>query len=333
MRQLVTGGAGFIGSAYARHVVAERPDDHLVVLDALTYAGTRTNLTEIDDRLTFIEGDIGDTDLVARILSEHRIDVIVNFAAESHNSYAVLDPGRFFRTNVLGTQGLLEAARQVGVGRFHHVSTCEVYGDLDLDADEAFTEESAYRPRTPYSASKAAADHVVRCYGETYGLPVTITNSANTYGPHQLPEKVIPLFTTHALAGEPLPIYESKQHRREWIHVDDHCRAIDVVIAQGRVGETYHVGTGVERSVEQVAEAVLAELGMPDAPRTIVPDRPGHDRRYLLDSTKIRSELAWAPQVGWDEGIAATISWYVDHPSWWRPLLDRSAVAESTAWR
>ena len=333
MRQLVTGGAGFIGSAYARHVVAERPDDHLVVLDALTYAGTRTNLTEIDGRHTFVEGDIGDTDLVARILREHRIDVIVNFAAESHNSYAVLDPGRFFRTNVLGTQGLLEAARQVGVGRFHHVSTCEVYGDLDLDADLAFTEESPYRPRTPYSASKAAADHVVRCYGETYGLPVTITNSANTYGPHQLPEKVIPLFATHALDGRPLPIYESKQHRREWIHVDDHCRAIDVVIAQGRVGETYHVGTGVERSVEQVAEAVLAELGMPDAPRTIVPDRPGHDRRYLLDSTKIRAELAWAPQVGWDEGIAATIRWYVDHPSWWRPLLDRSAVAESTAWR
>jgi dTDP-glucose 4,6-dehydratase len=333
MRQLITGGAGFIGSAYARHLATERPEDHLVVLDALTYAGTRTNLTEIEGRHTFVHGDIGDTDLVARILREHRIDVIVNFAAESHNSYAVIDPGRFFRTNVLGTQGLLEAARQVGVDRFHHVSTCEVYGDLDLDADEAFTEDSPYRPRTPYSASKAAADHAVRCYGETYGLPISITNCANNYGPHQLPEKVIPLFTTHALAGEPLPIYESKQHRREWIHVDDHCRAIDLVITRGRVGETYHVGTGAELSVEQVAEAVLAELGIPDAPRTIVPDRPGHDRRYLLDSTKIRAELAWEPRVGWDAGIAETIRWYVDHPSWWRPLLDRSPVAESTAWR
>lgn len=332
MRLLVTGGAGFIGSAYARHVARTRPEDHLVVLDALTYAGTRTNLSEIDGRHTFVHGDIGDTDLVADILREHRIDVIVNFAAESHNSYAVVDPGRFFRTNVLGTQGLLEAARQVGLARFHHVSTCEVYGDLDFDSDEAFTEESPYRPRTPYNASKAGADHAVRCYSETYGLPISITNCANNYGIHQFPEKVIPLFTTNALAGKPLPLYESTQNQREWIHADDHCTAIDLVLTEGREGETYHVGTGVERSVEQIADAVLAELGLPDATKVIVPDRPGHDRRYLLDSTKIRRELGWEPKVAFEQGIVDTIRWYVDNPSWWKPLLERSPIAESTAW-
>ncbi len=332
MRLLVTGGAGFIGSNYVRRRLANHPDDHVVVLDALTYAGVRENLAGLDDAIAFVHGDIGDLDLVARVLDEHRIEVVVNFAAESHNSLAVVDPGRFFRTNVLGTQALLEAARQVGVERFHHISTCEVYGDLPLDSDEAFIEDSPYRPRTPYNASKAGADHAVRAYHETYGLPVTITNCANNYGPYQFPEKVIPLFATRALDDEPLPLYASTQHRREWIHVDDHCAAVDVVLERGEVGGTYHVGTGDERSVEQIADAVLAALGKPASLKTIVPDRPGHDRRYLLDSGRIRRELGWAPAIDFEDGLAATVAWYAEHRDWWEPLRGRAPVAEATAW-
>ena len=284
------------------------------------------------DGVTFVHADIGDTDVVAGLLETHGVDVIVNFAAESHNSLAVLDPARFFRTNVVGTQGLCEAARRVGVRRFHHVSTCEVYGDLALDSTEAFTEESPYRPRTPYNASKAGGDHVVRAYHETWALPVTITNCANNYGPYQFPEKVIPYFTTLALRDEPLPMYASTQNRREWIHAVDHCRAIDVILERGRVGETYHVGTGVERSIEEIADTVLGRLGKPASLKTIVPDRPGHDRRYVLDWSKIRGELGWEPRIDWDTGIAETIDWYAGHPEWWEPLRDRAPVAETTAW-
>jgi dTDP-glucose 4,6-dehydratase len=333
MRTLVTGGAGFIGSAYVRHLVASRTDETPVVVDALTYAGTRTNLTSVDGRHTFVEGDVGDVGAMARLLEDEGIEVIVHFAAESHNSYAVIDPGRFVRANVVGTHGLLEAARRVGVERFHHVSTCEVYGDLDLDAPTAFDEDAPYRPRTPYSASKAAADHLVRAYAETYGLPVTITNCANNYGPHQFPEKLIPLFTTNAILGRTLPLYASTDHRREWIHVDDHCRAIDAVIERGRLGATYHVGTGVERSIDQIADAVLAALDLPADRKEIVPDRPGHDRRYLLDSSRIRLELGWEPEVEIEAGLSDTVAWYVEHRAWWEPLLGRVPVAEATAWR
>src|SRR5882757_8099367 len=272
---MVTGAAGFIGSHFVRYWVAEHPDDTVVALDALTYAGTETNLTEVRDEITFVHADIGDQPTIEDTLRTHGVDVIVNFAAESHNSLAVLDPGRFFRTNVLGTQVLCEAARQVGVARFHHVSTCEVYGDLPLDATTAFTEESPYAPRTPYNASKAGADHAVRAYHETYGLPVTITNCANNYGPYQFPEKVIPVFVTSALDDQPLQMYASTENRREWIHALDHCAAIEAVLERGRVGETYHVGTGVEKSIEEIADTVLAELGKPADLKTIIPDRPG----------------------------------------------------------
>src|SRR5439155_20999924 len=214
------------------------------------------------------------------------------------------------RTNVLGTQALLEASRQHGVSRFHHVSTCEVYGDLPLDSGDAFTEESPYRPRTPYNASKAAADHAVRAYSETFGLPVTITNCSNNYGPYQFPEKVIPLFTTNALDDEPLPLYASTANRREWLHVLDHCAAIDLVLRGGREGETYNVGSGIEASIEEIADLVLELTGKPESLKTIVPDRPGHDRRYLLDAAKIRRELGWEPAHGWREGLAETIDWY-----------------------
>ena len=329
MRLLVTGAAGFIGSNYVRRRVEQHPDDHVVALDLLTYAGDPRNLEGLDVRL--VEGDIGDLELAERLLAEEKIEVVVNFAAESHNSLAVLDPGRFFRTNVVGTQTLLEAARRQGVERFHHISTCEVYGDRPLDSDEAFTEESPYRPRTPYNASKAGADLAVRAYTETFGLPVTITNCSNNYGPRQFPEKVIPLFLTNALDDRELPLYASTQNRREWLHVDDHCSAIDLVLSGGREGETYNVGSGIERSIEEIADLVLELTGKPESLKTIVPDRPGHDRRYLLDSSKLRSELGWEPMIGFEDGMRATVDWYAANRTWWQALKERAPVRE-TAW-
>ena len=333
MRILVTGGAGFIGSNFVRFWLDRHPDDHLVVLDLLTYAGNRPSLEDVEERFVFVEGDIGDRELAERVLRDEEIDTIVNFAAESHNSLAVVDPGRFFRTNVLGTQTLLEAARTTGgISRFHHISTCEVYGDLPLDTADVFTENSPYRPRTPYNASKASADHAVRAYSETYGLPVTITNCSNNYGPYQFPEKVIPLFVTNALDDQPLPLYASTQNQREWLHALDHCRAIELVLEKGAEGDTYNVGSGVEKSIEEIADAVLKLTGKPADLKTIVPDRPGHDRRYLLDSSKLRNELAWEPEIDFERGLTETVAWYAEHRDWWEPLKERAPV-EETAWR
>jgi len=331
VRVLVTGGAGFIGSNFVHYWLDRHPDDHVVVLDLLTYAGDRRSLAGLDDRIVFVEGDICDLESCEQLLARERVEVVVNFAAESHNSLAVVDPTRFFRTNVLGTQALLDASRRADVARFHHVSTCEVYGDLPLDTDEVFTEESPYRPRTPYNASKAGADHAVRAYHETYGLPVTITNCSNNYGPYQFPEKVIPLFVTNALDDRELPLYASTKNRREWLHVRDHCRAIELVLERGREGETYNVGSGVEKSIEEIADAVLALTGKPETLKTIVPDRPGHDRRYLLDSSKLRRELGWEPATEFEPGLRETVEWYASNRGWWEPLRERALVQE-TAW-
>ncbi len=333
MRILVTGAAGFIGSNFVHYWLERHPDDELVALDLLTYAGNRANLAGVEDRITFVEGDIADLELGRRLFRDHEVDVVVNFAAESHNSLAVVDPGRFFRTNVIGTQTLLEAAREAGaLRRFHHVSTCEVYGDLPLDTDDVFTEDSPYLPRTPYNASKAGADHAVRAYHETYGLPITITNCSNNYGPYQFPEKVIPLFVTNALDDRELPMYASTQNKREWLHVRDHCRAIELVLESDRVGETYNVGSGLEASIEEIADLVIQLTGKPESLKTIVPDRPGHDRRYLLDSSKLRRELGWTPAISWEDGLRQTVEWYAAHREWWEPLKERAPVQE-TAWR
>jgi dTDP-glucose 4,6-dehydratase len=330
---LVTGAAGFIGSNFVHYWLEQHADDRVVALDLLTYAGNRANLDDVEQRIDFVEGDIGDLELGRRLLEQYDIDVVVNFAAESHNSLAVVDPRRFFHTNVIGTQTLLEAARDVGgLTRFHHVSTCEVYGDLALDTDEVFTEESPYRPRTPYNASKAGADHAVRAYHETFGIPISITNCSNNYGPYQFPEKVIPLFVTNALDDQPLPMYASTQNKREWLHVRDHCRAIELVLDADVVGETYNVGSGVEASIEEIADLVLELTGKPKSLKTIVPDRPGHDRRYLLDSTKLRRELGWEPEISWEDGLRETVEWYAENRSWWEELKDRAPV-EETAWR
>jgi dTDP-glucose 4,6-dehydratase len=332
MRLLVTGGAGFIGSNFVHYWLEHHPDDHVVVYDLLTYAGNRQNLASVEDRIVFVQGDIADLDLATKVLADERIDTVVNFAAESHNSLAVLDPGLFARTNVLGTQLLLEASRGANVVRFHHISTCEVFGDLALDSDEVFTEDAPYRPRTPYNASKAAADHYVRAYHETYGLPVTITNCSNNYGAYQFPEKVLPLFITNALDDEPLPMYASTQNKREWLHVLDHCSAIDLVLRKGVEGETYNVGSGIEATIEEIADLVLELTEKPAMLKTIVPDRPGHDRRYLLDATKIRTELGWEPAHGWRDGLGETVAWYAANRAWWEPLKKRAPV-EETSWR
>ena len=332
MRLLVTGGAGFIGSNFVHYWLERHPQDSVIVYDLLTYAGNRESLAGAEASIEFVQGDICDRDLAEATLREHEIDVVVNFAAESHNSLAVVDPTRFFRTNVLGTQTMLDASRAAGVARFHHVSTCEVYGDLALDTDEVFTEGSPYRPRTPYNASKAGADHAVRAYFETFGLPITITNCSNNYGSFQFPEKVIPLFTTNALDDEPLPLYASTQNKREWLHVLDHCEAIDLVLKEGRAGETYNVGSGVEATIEEIADRVLELTGKPQTLKTIVPDRPGHDRRYLLDATKILQELGWAPTRGFEDGLRETVTWYEENRDWWEPLKARAPVEES-AWK
>jgi dTDP-glucose 4,6-dehydratase len=331
VRILVTGAAGFIGSNFVHYRLERHPGDSLVALDLLTYAGNRANLDGTEKRVPFVQADIADLDIVENVLREHEIDVVVNFAAESHNSLAVVDPGLFARTNVLGTQLLLEAARRAETTRFHHISTCEVYGDLPLDSDESFTEESPYRPRTPYNASKAAADHYVRAYRETFGLQTTITNCSNNYGPFQFPEKVIPLFVTNALDDRQLPMYASTQNKREWLHVRDHCRAIELVLENGEPGETYNVGSGVEASIEEIADRVLELTGKPESLKTIVPDRPGHDRRYLLDSSKIRRELGWQPEIGFEDGLRETVEWYAANRAWWEPLRERLQV-EETAW-
>jgi dTDP-glucose 4,6-dehydratase len=327
---LVTGAAGFIGSNFVRHWVEHHPDDRVVALDALTYAGNRPNLADVEDRITFVQGDIGDLDGMLATFGAHDVEVVVNFAAESHNSLAILDPGRFFQTNVMGTQVLCEAARRHGVARLHHVSTCEVYGDLELDSDEVFTEDSPYRPRTPYNASKAGGDHAVRAYHLTYDLPVTITNCSNNYGPFQFPEKVIPVFVTKALDDRELPVYKSSANKREWLHVLDHCRAIEAVLERGQVGETYHVGSGVEASVLEIADRILEILDKPESLKVTVPDRPSHDKRYLLDSSRLRTELGWEPTIDWGPGLEATVRWYADHRDWWEPLLGRAPVVESS---
>ena len=337
MKLLVTGGAGFIGSNFIRYWLSEHLNDEIVNVDVLTYAGDQLSLAEIErgssGRYVFVQVDIGDPVGVARTFARHRPEVVVNFAAESHNSRALLDPSTFVRTNVLGTQTLLDAARQSRVERFHQISTCEVYGDLPLDSHESFREDSPYRPHTPYSASKAAADHLVRASFSTFGLPVTISVCANNYGPFQFPEKVIPLFATNALDDTSLPLYQHNENRREWIHVDDHCRAIALILERGVPGETYNIGTGDERSIEQLADAILEILGKPDSLKTYVTDRPGHDRRYLLDHTKLSTSLGWAPIVPFDQGLRATVEWLANRREWWEGKKRlRASELRETEW-
>lgn len=318
MKLLVTGGAGFIGSNFIRYWLRNHPGDFVTNYDLLTYAGNLENLRGVDTlpNYRFVRGDIGDYEAAREALDG--VDVVVNFAAESHNDRAVLDPGIFVKTNVHGTQVLLEAARDAKVKRFHHISTCEVFGDLALDEKRMFKEDDPYHPKTPYNASKAAANHVVMAYFHTFKTPITISHCANNYGPYQFPEKVIPLFTTNAIEEKSLPLFKSSQNRREWIHVNDHARGIEAILLHGREGEAYNIGTLVEKSVEEIADAVLTTLGKPTTLKSYVPDRLQHDRRYLLDPSKIERELDWKPEVKFEEGMRETIHWYRDNPEWWQ---------------
>lgn len=328
----VTGGAGFIGSNFIRYWLNTYPDDRVINYDLLTYAGNLDSLCDVEaqfrERYVFVQGDIGNIQLTRYLFETYRPDWVVNFAAESHNSLAILHPEIFYQTNVLGTQQLLQAALDAGVPRFHHISTCEVYGDLPLDSEERFTEHSPYRPRTPYNASKAAADMAVRAYVETFGLPATISNCSNNYGPYQFPEKLIPRFIIRLIDGQNMTLYASSKNRREWLHVLDHCQAIDLILKEGAVGETYNIGSGLELDVEGIADRLLDEFGLDISYKAYVPDRPGHDRRYLLDTTKIRQELGWEPKVNFDKGFHETVQWYRDNEDWWRPLLKRLQINE-----
>ena len=343
---LVTGGAGFIGGNFVHYWNAHHPDDAVIVLDALTYAGNRSTLEGSASEL--VEGDIRDTALVEQLLRDHAIDTIVHFAAESHVDRSISGPDAFIDTNILGTNSLLKAARAVwlsGSGqphRFRHISTDEVFGSLGPN-DPAFSEITPYAPNSPYSASKAASDHLVRAYHHTFGLEVTTSNCSNNYGPYQYPEKLIPLFLLNALYGRNLPIYGDGMNVRDWLHVEDHCRGIEASLLRGRPGETYNIGGGAELPNMAVIDTICAEVDRafaeldglaaryPDAPaakgeasvslKTFVTDRAGHDRRYAIDETKARAELGYAPQRGFEEGLRHTLRWYLANENWWRALV------------
>ncbi len=308
MKLLITGGAGFIGSNFTRYWVKNYPNDEIVVLDKLTYAGNLENLAAIKDRITFIKGDICDEAVVDQAV--RGVSVLVHFAAETHVDRSVKDPGVFVKTNILGTQVLLEAARKHQIKRFHHVSTDEVFGDLPLGSKEKWNESSPYNPSSPYSASKAASDHLVRAYYRTYNLPVTISNCANNLGPFMYPEKLIPLAITNLLRGEKVPVYKPGNQVREWLNVQDHCSAIDLILSKGKVGETYFVSPDNEELTNlEVIKKLLAVMNLPEDRIEFVADRPGHDQRYALDHGKISRELGWHPQFKLDETLEQLVSW------------------------
>jgi dTDP-glucose 4,6-dehydratase len=318
---LVTGGCGFIGSNFIRHLISKYPTYHIFNLDKLTYAGNVENLADIAEKgnYTFIQGDICNHELVGYVLKNYGINYVVNFAAESHVDRSIADAGIFIRTNVEGTRVLIDSAKKFGIERYMQISTDEVYGSLGREG--RFTEESPLAPNNPYAASKAAADLLVLSYYHTYGLPVLITRCTNNYGPYQHPEKLIPLMILNALCNRELPLYGDGKNIRDWIHVSDHCRAIDVVLHRGRTGEVYNIGGNNERENIEIVKVILAGLGKDETLITFVKDRPGHDRRYAMDAAKICRELGWQPVIPFTQGLEKTIKWYVEHASWWKRIL------------
>ena len=324
MNILVTGGAGFIGANFVYYELEKHPEDHIICLDKLTYAGNLETLKDAMDNpyFSFIKGDISDKVLVDKLFEEEKPDIVVNFAAESHVDRSIEDPEIFLKTNILGTQVLMDACRKYGVKRFHQVSTDEVYGDLPLDRpDLFFTEETPIHTSSPYSSSKAGADLLVLAYHRTYELPVTISRCSNNYGPYHFPEKLIPLMISRALADESLPVYGKGENVRDWLYVKDHCAAIDLVMREGKVGEIYNIGGHNEKSNLEVVKIILEKLGKPESLITYVTDRPGHDMRYAIDPTKIHNELGWLPETKFEDGIEETIEWYLNNKEWWENII------------
>ena len=324
MTIIVTGGAGFIGSNFIYYELKNYPDDRIICLDNLTYAGNleTLELAMENPNFRFVKADIADKEAVDKLFSEEKPDIVVNFAAESHVDRSIDNPGIFLQTNIIGTQVLMDACRKYGIKRYHQVSTDEVYGDLPLDRpDLFFTEETPIHTSSPYSSSKAGADLLVLAYYRTYGLPVSITRCSNNYGPYHFPEKLIPLMISRALADESLPVYGTGENIRDWLYVEDHCAAIDLVMRKGRVGEVYNVGGHNEKSNLDVVKTILKKLGKPESLITFVTDRPGHDMRYAIDPTKIHSELGWLPQTKFEDGIELTIDWYLNNKPWWEKII------------
>ncbi|SEL66901.1 dTDP-glucose 4,6-dehydratase [Paenibacillus sp. cl141a] len=324
MKIVVTGGAGFIGSNFIRYMLSQHPNDEFINVDKLTYAGNSENLSEVrtNPKYRFVKADIRDRAALEPLFKEG-VDAVVNFAAESHVDRSILQPELFVLTNAAGTQTLLDLSRQYGVGKFVQVSTDEVYGTLG--ATGLFTEESPLQPNSPYSASKAGADLLVRAYYETFGLPINITRCSNNYGPYQYPEKLIPLIIYNALHNKPLPVYGDGLNVRDWLYVEDHCRAVDLVLRQGVDGEIYNIGGHNERNNLQVIRTILSELNKPETLIRHIQDRPGHDRRYAINADKIRKELGWAPQYHYESGIRETIRWYQENMAWVEQVLEKSA--------
>ena len=324
MKILVTGAAGFIGSNFVFHMLEAHPDYDIVALDSLTYAGNLETLAPVMDNphCKFVKIDITDKEAIDKLFEEEKFNKVVNFAAESHVDRSIEDPGIFLRTNILGTQVLMDASIKNGVERFHQVGTDEVYGDLPLDRpDLFFVETMPLTASSPYSASKASADLLVMAYHRTYGLPVTISRCSNNYGPYQFPEKLIPLMIANALADKPLPVYGEGLNVRDWLYVEDHCRAIDLILENGRVGEVYNIGGHNEKANIEVVKIILKQLGKPESLITYVTDRKGHDQRYAIDPTKIHNELGWLPETKFEDGIKKTIQWYLDNEAWWKNIV------------
>lgn len=324
MKFLVTGGAGFIGGNFIHYMVENYPKDQFVNLDLLTYAGNLETIQSLEGKKNyrFVRGDIADRQFIMNLFEEEQFDVVVNFAAESHVDRSVIDPSIFIKTNVLGTQVLLDASKQYQVKRYHQVSTDEVYGDLPLDrTDLFFTEETPIHTSSPYSASKAGADLLVLAYYRTFQLPVTISRCSNNYGPYQFPEKLIPLMMIRALSDEKLPVYGNGLNVRDWLYVMDHCKAIDLILRQGKIGEIYNIGGHNERTNLEVVKTILKTLEKPESLIQYVTDRPGHDLRYAIDPKKIERELGWKPEVSFEIGIKQTIQWYLSHKSWWEHII------------
>lgn len=322
MNLLITGGAGFIGGNFVHYMVRKYPTYRIIVLDKLTYAGNMETLDKVIDKIRFIKADIADRKAVYDIFEAEKPDIVINFAAESHVDRSIEDPEIFLKTNILGTQVLMDACRKYGISRYHQVSTDEVYGDLPLDRkDLFFTEETPIHTSSPYSASKASADLLVQAYHRTYGLPVTISRCSNNYGPYHFPEKLIPLMIANALANKPLPVYGRGLNVRDWLYVEDHCKAIDLILHRGKVGEVYNIGGHNEKANIDIVKMILAILDKPESLITYVADRKGHDLRYAIDPTKIHTELGWLPETKFEDGIQKTVQWYLDNKPWWERII------------